>query len=172
MKCKNCGYSEESHSRGDIMNFVCKQFIPSEDNGQGCKNNKILGLGCLCPSCSNHNSSQTEKDSLISEESDKFHSPQESVKSPNLTGGSLEGDFILSDKRKDLLKRFKEVPLLDIMPLILEQDAEFIRLLKEEISWRLKAMNRGEYTPQQTSLNIRKEIDKLAYRKGHKGSLT
>ncbi len=41
----------------------------------------------------------------------------------------------LSDKRKDLLKRFKEVPLCDVMPLIQQQDAEAVRKLKEELLW-------------------------------------
>lgn len=36
-----------------------------------------------------------------------------------------------------------------------------IKRLKWEIKWRIKAMNRNEYTPQQTSRNIKKEINKI-----------
>jgi hypothetical protein len=45
----------------------------------------------------------------------------------------MKEEFNLKNKRKDLLERFKEAPLFDIMPLILEQDEEFIRRLKEEL---------------------------------------
>ena len=38
---------------------------------------------------------------------------------------------------------------------------EAIKELKEEIRWRIKAMNRNEYTPQQTSRSINKAIDEI-----------
>ena len=38
---------------------------------------------------------------------------------------------------------------------------EFIKRLKEEIRWRIKAMARGEYTPQQTLRNLRESIKNL-----------
>ena len=46
-------------------------------------------------------------------------------------------DIPLIDKRKELLDRFAESPLYDIMPLILEQDAEAVRKLKEEFNCNL-----------------------------------
>ena len=43
-------------------------------------------------------------------------------------------EFNLEKRRKELLTRFSETPLFDVMPLIREQDKEFIRLVKERIS--------------------------------------
>lgn len=39
--------------------------------------------------------------------------------------------------------------------------SDIIKEIQEEVKWRLKAMNRGEYTPQQTLRNINKKFEEL-----------
>ena len=70
----------------------------------------------------------------------------------------MEPKFDLRKAREDLLKRFPETPLLDIMPLIIEQDKEFIHLLKEEI----RVWNFSKLTSKELSEHQNKVINELA----------
>ena len=80
MKCKNCGQSNYVHADKQFKRDTCKQFTPSEVQllkrgrqlgtndintlkmleNKGCGNIELLGIPCLCLSCSNGDFAEVE----------------------------------------------------------------------------------------------------------------
>ena len=151
MKCKNCGHGHQKMG----SNYGFYEFLCFDDN-------------CDCKQfIPNH--SQTTAGYVDSGKTGKPTSKEPFDKDPVITGKSVDSEtagsaFILSDEIEKIMKfhlghNQGVMHVSEFKKHITNLNAEFIRLLKEVFS------------PNFEDDWAEKEIDKLAYRKGHKGDL-